>query len=199
MLVRPRSGGSPFQPFVEDVMAARRTGMKMTGIALASLCLNTTARAQVLFSASSADCIGMVCVPITSFVTFPGTGITPRWTSFGASPVSTGFAIRANQNAQGDQEEDLPGTLHFNNATPAYTGIAFTVVAFLMNNSNGDTPVSGDAPPVTVVTPLTAHLDFGETSAVVTNPEPMSAALTATGLLALGVGVLLRRRRRSIG
>lgn len=184
-------------------MAALRTGMRIIGIALTSLCLSTAARAQVLFSGSAANCFGFVCVPITSFATFSGNGLTPRWVASNAPTSSIGFGgFPANQNAQGDQDgdqdEDGLGALHFNKATPAYTGIAFTLFAFLMNDSKGDTPGSGDAAPFTVVTPLTAHLDFGETSTLVATPEPMTGALTATGLLALGAAALLRRRRRSI-
>jgi MYXO-CTERM domain-containing protein len=192
----------PLKPFVEDVMAALRTGMRIIGIALTSLCLSTAARGQVLFSGSAAGCFGFVCAPITSFATFPGNGLTPRWVGLNAPTGSIGFGgFPANQNAQGDQDgdqgEDGLGAPHFNAATPAFTGIAVTLFAFMMN-SHGDTPANGVETPVTLSSPLTAHLDFGETSALVATPEPMSGALTATGLLALGAAVLLRRRRRPI-
>lgn len=168
----------------------------MAGVAFASVCLSTAAHAQVLFSGAAAGCVGFVCVPVTSFTTLPGVGIIPQWATFDASTASSAIGVFAmSEDAEGGQNEDEPGELHFR-ATPAFAGIGLTVAAFAISNSNGNAPGNGAAPPSGVATPLTAHVDLGETSAVVANPEPMTAALTATGLLALGVAGLIRRRRR---
>jgi len=95
----------PFKAYLEDVMAARRTGSRIIGIALASLLVSSTAGAQILFGGSAAGCYGLVCMPLTSFVTLPGTSVSPRWETFTGWTNPTEFAISQNQNARGDQDE----------------------------------------------------------------------------------------------
>jgi len=192
----------PFKAYLEDVMAARRTGSRIVGIALASLLVSSTASAQLLFGGSAAGCFGLVCMPLTSFVTLPGTSVSPRWETFTGSANSTAFAVRQDQNAQGDQGENGQGEFHFNKTAAASTGVAFTLFFTFLNTSlatsHGDDGfVSLAAPPV-LAAPVTAHLEFGETSVIDTNPEPATLVLTATGLLALGA-VLRRRRRKYAG
>jgi hypothetical protein len=47
--------------------------------------------------------------------------------------------------------------------------------------------------------PSTAHLEVAESSALVTTPEPMTQTLLATGLLAMGAFILIRRSRHRSG
>jgi hypothetical protein len=189
----------PFKAYLEDVMAARRTGSRIIGIALAGLLVSSTAGAQILFGGSAAGCYGLVCMPLTSFVTLPGTSVSPRWETFTGWTNPTEFAISQNQNARGDQDENGQGEFPFNKTAAASTGVAFTLFFTFLNTSlvtshGGDGFVSLAAPPA-LATPVNAHLEFGETSVIDTNPEPATLVLTATGLLALGA-VLRRRRRR---
>jgi len=129
----------------------------------------------------------------------PGTSVSPRWETFTGWTNPTEFAISQNQNARGDQDENGQGEFPFNKTAAASTGVAFTLFFTFLNTSlvtshGGDGFVSLAAPPA-LATPVNAHLEFGETSVIDTNPEPATLVLTATGLLALGA-VLRRRRRR---
>lgn len=197
-------------------MAARSTVGRLTGIALASLCLATASRAQqVVYPGSAFGCYGSVCIPLSSLGLLTGTGLASDLSAFRSSAGWGAFTTSGpNGNAQADAGTGSSG-FHFNQAVAAYTGLTFGAFIVLLNqpghqessattaaatNSNADVPAVTNAsvdvpPPTTFSIPIGAHLEFAETSALVTTPEPMTFTLMATGLVALA-GITIRRRRR---
>ncbi len=228
-------------------MAARPTAMKMTGIALASLCSSMAARAQVGYTGPVVGCFGVMCVPVVSIGAYTRPGFTVAWAlglpafssrvappTFGPQGVAWGYYSsgagssslasnrvrgdddgqrgrngRSHQNDQGDQDDqgNRDRSSHvsaFNPATVVYAGLAATALVSFINSSSGASaaPVvaSSEITPVMAV-PITAHVEFAPATALmattelVTTPEPLTQTLVATGLVALGLFVSVRRRR----
>jgi MYXO-CTERM domain-containing protein len=123
-----------------------------------------------------------------------------------------GKAERGKRNHEGDQDDHGNGRgeeqlSRFNPATVIYTGLAATALFSFLNSSSGastTTPVvESSVVTPTVAAPLTAHVEFAPATALmattdlVTTPEPMTQTLMATGLVAVGMLVFIRRRRRT--
>lgn len=191
-------------------MAARRTGSRIIGIALVGLCVATTARAQLVLAGSVGGCAGLVCLPLTGFVTLPEEASSVRWETFtnSTNPAAFGLSHRKEHGRgwgnRGKHEDDNLGPFHLDNAAAASAGFVFTLFFTVLNSSLGasnETGIAGTGgvadvtAPATFGAPITAHLDVGETS-VIANPEPATLALVATGLLAVAGAERLRRRRR---
>jgi len=208
-------------------MAARWTGMRMTGIALAGLCMSTATRAQVGYAGPTIGCYGVMCLPVISVDAHTVPGFTVPWSLRGISSSAIPSnrlgrdddaqgdeADRGGQNHEGDQDDHGNGRgeshlSRFNPATVIYTGLAATALISFLNSSSGastTTPlVESLVVTPTVAAPLSAHVEFATAAALVattdlvTTPEPMTQTLMATGLLAIGMLAFVRRRRRSNG
>lgn len=181
-------------------MTARGTGFRIAGAALASLCVSTATRAQqVVYAISNVGCFGVVCVPAASSAALSALRLRPDLAAFGGSSSSSLAAFtREHENAETSQDEPVAGGVdgaHFNRATVVTSGVAFGLLVSLLKSSN-DERGPESAPGLSV--PLLAHLETAQTSDVVVNPEPTTQALMASGLIVVGLGLLRRRRRRSI-
>lgn len=171
----------------------------MAGAAVLSLCLSTTTRAQqVVYATSTIGCVDVVCVPTTGIAASSALRFTPDFAAFDGSTGSS-LLPSLGKNTNGRANRDESGDGHFNRATAVYTGVAFgLLVSYLKSSGDSHEPAS-DVAPMPPSVPLTAHLEAGVTSNLVaTTPEPTTNALMATGLVALGLGVAHRRRKRSI-
>jgi MYXO-CTERM domain-containing protein len=234
-------------------MAARWTGLRMTGIALAGLCFTSVAHAQVGYTGPTVGCFGVTCVPLVSVGAYTATGFAVPWVfdaskfpsqTVGGTIVPTAFAMgfpsrgnsssalasnrvgrdddgkadegyRGNRHAQGDRDDRGNGggrshLSHFNPATVIYTGLAAAAFVSFLNSSSSvsETPVVASslqtqAATAPMTTPVTAHVEFAPTATLVattdlvTTPEPTTETLMASGLVALGMLVVIRRRRRA--
>lgn len=202
-------------------MAARRIELRMAGIALASLCFATTTRAQVGYTGPTVGCFGVMCMPVVSLTAFtvPDYAVPWAFTGFPASSelatggfgssgfrsVGYGTIARNTEANDADDDRDEAGAQHFNKAAAVYTGVAFTVLVAVLESPIGNGPPSSVAAPQAFLSvasnpispPVTAHLDFAQTSTLVATPEPITLTLTATGLLALGILAFPRRGRRT--
>ena len=89
-------------------MAARWTGMGVTGIALAALCSSSAARAQSGYTGPMVGCYGITCVPVISIGAYTVPGFAVPWAlndpilsnrsatgQFTANALATGFPSRA--------------------------------------------------------------------------------------------------------
>ena len=186
-------------------MAARGTGLRITGVVLATLCLSTAISAQqVVFALSTIGCPESVCINPPSVPSLSAFRSNPYVSAFDGS-IGWGLLPSPGKNENGLANRDESGNEHSNRATAVYTGVAFGLLVSLLKSSQNeqgrDFDDQGNAfntAPVVFSTPATAHLEFVQTSSVVATPEPTTQALLATGLFALGVGVVRRRRRNSM-
>ena len=186
-------------------MAARGTGLRIAGVLLATLCLSTAMLAQqVVFALSTIGCPENVCINPPSVASLSAFRSNPYVTGFDGS-IGWGLLPALDKNENGLANRDESGNEHSNKASAVYTGVAFGLLVSLLKSSENEQGRDSDdhgnafnAAPVVFSTPAAAHLEFVQTSSVVATPEPTTEALLATGLFALGFGVVRRRRRNSL-